>query len=101
MSVRKELVNQQAEVIVEIKCDNCPEVILPVYSEACIRAQGKDMLHVTLSGGYGELMDGEGHVHLCKDCAQKLCEVFPLFAKVVDYSFIESWDWNDPRRDEA
>ena len=99
MSVTKKIVHSEVVKIDAIWCDNCPAEIPRVFDDMPENiVQGKDMLHVTLSGGYDELMDGTGTVHLCKDCAQKLREAFPLFGEVIDNSFIGEWAWNDIRR---
>jgi hypothetical protein len=55
------------------------------------------MLHVFLSGGYGEYIDGDSHIHLCGDCAKKLREAFPLFSKVLDATFTGGPDWRNYR----
>jgi hypothetical protein len=103
MSVRYEVISVAAESVAGINCDNCQEDIPQVFPQLLKDGpprviegpQGNDMLHVTLAGGYGELLDGGADVHLCKKCAEALQEAFPLFKKVIRRTCITSPDWRD------
>lgn len=94
MSITTTEVQQTVTVVSEIKCDNCKSVITFVFANVlqnCV--QGHNMLHVTLSGGYGEFIDGARDVHLCEICAKILIQSFPLFQTVVDNTNIGSDNW--------
>jgi hypothetical protein len=100
MSVQYEIISIPTESVAGIYCDNCQEIIEQVFPRgeeprAIEGPQGLGMLHVTLSGGYGELIDGGANVHLCKKCANALQEVFPLFKKVLYRTVYCSPDWRD------
>ena len=98
MSISWGIITQDVDTVTGIKCDNCEREIPKVWTDGIQEeAQGKNMLHVFLSGVYGEYIDGDSHIHLCGDCAKKLREAFPLFSKVLDATFTGGPDWRNYR----
>lgn len=83
MSVRKAEITRPVEQVIGISCDNCNGDIPLVFPDHG-GVQGTNMLHVLLTGGYGEFMDGRAHVHLCRDCAVRLFDAFPILQKKAD-----------------
>ena len=63
-------INREQEVLVGADCDGCGVVLEPVMSSEDGDCYGfKSALRVTISGGYGEYIDGGGSVILCQTCA--------------------------------
>ena len=96
MSIRTEEATQTFMRVAGINCDNCQADIPQVFPEHSNSfLQGKGMLHVNLSGGYGEFIDGSGTAHLYPICAKALLEAFPLLSRVAYGSEIGCPDWRE------
>ena len=74
-------VTRVERVIVEATCDNCQAKLEPVFPDPGMMAQFQQALEVTISGGYGEFIDGMARLYLCQACAIKLGEAFPCIKK--------------------
>jgi hypothetical protein len=98
MAVITKIITKEVEVTDKLFCDNCSADIPLVFPDQEDSVQGYEMLHVELCGGYGEYVDGNSKIHLCKVCAGKLRKAFPLFEKVLRRTSVGCADW---RNDEA
>jgi hypothetical protein len=77
------------DVIVGATCDHCGKELEPVFLEGehWIGRMAKDALDVRLIGGYGQYYDslyGAVEILLCKECADKLIELFPCMGKEIE-----------------
>lgn len=97
MAIITKTASKEIAVVEKIICDNCQGHIPFVFEESSMHegVQGTGMLHVTLEGGYGEYVDGNSSVHLCKACADALRLAFPLFDKVLTNTAFGWCDWRD------
>ena len=79
------------QMVVGATCDNCDAELEPLFRQVITPPIGNvntfhDVLRVSISGGYGEYVDGHGTALLCKTCAQAL-EALPFLKK----AFGEAW----------
>jgi hypothetical protein len=81
------------DVVVGATCDHCEKELEPVFldgtadNEYWIGKMAKDALDVRLIGGYGQYYDslyGAVEILLCKECADKLIELFPCMGKEIE-----------------
>jgi hypothetical protein len=79
MSIKFDSKMIEKNVLTGLDCDACGEDI-PLGEGGGI-CQGVGMLTVTVSGGYGEYMDGSSRVMPCADCAKLLQDAFPMLWK--------------------
>lgn len=66
------------EVITGGECDNC---------KAKMEWDGHKLsgaLRLSYGGGYAEFVDGSGYAVLCRDCAKKFFECFPVLWDLVE-----------------
>lgn len=79
-------INQRC--ISRIECDGCGDSIPLMFANhlaiVSSEPQGVDMLTLTVSGGYGEYVDGSATVYLCKSCASRLEEARFIIKKALD-----------------
>lgn len=74
----------------DIYCDFCDTKLEPVFKDGDDSFQLKDALVINFKGGYGMYIDSilgtERTAVLCKECADKLINMFPKFESVLDGS---------------
>lgn len=85
----------QVDRFTNVRCDGCTRPLRPVYTTAAADTaivwdglQAADALAVWFSGGYGMFFDDDGAVPtpvlLCESCADRLLELFPRLAPLLD-----------------
>ena len=89
-TVRKEVL-RESWVYTDVRCDRCNAKLEPVFHSdnnkdgwGYLTAARAFML--TLNGYYGGFFDCDKDptILLCKDCANLLCEQWPIFTKAIE-----------------
>jgi hypothetical protein len=79
-------INQRC--VSRIECDSCGKSIPMMFANHLAivsgEPQGVDMLTLTVSGGYGEYIDGKGEVYICGTCALQLEGKNPIISKALE-----------------
>lgn len=75
-------VYRDEEILVGANCDGCGQELEPILvnDEGGCGYGFTAALRISISGGYGEYIDGGGSAILCRTCASKLEEVQLLAA---------------------
>ena len=74
-------VTEYRRVAVGASCDNCGKEMGPALEDMYEQPLGA--LHIRLSGGFGQFIDGDASAIWCNNCARKLLEVFPSLEKAI------------------
>ena len=75
-------ITEVRRVLVGATCDNCDAPFEPLWmgEDGEVGGSFKGALRVSVSGGYGEYIDGGGAVVVCSSCAKQL-EELPILKK--------------------
>ena len=86
MSVKYKTVTQEVNVVSVIICDICNAEIDTVFLSKPyeMNIQGVNALHIQIGGGYGEYMDGELSLTICKSCATEFMYRNPVIKKYLE-----------------
>lgn len=75
-------------------CFGCTTALTPVFNHHPTKVQFNDALGVLLLGGYGmfydDLVGPELQILLCKQCALKLCDLFPRLKALIPSDYLDS-----------